>query len=239
MMWLYRRLRRAIELKRSKCSPATTAYLSQLRESVKRGRDDDTKATVVDQHSMLACDTPKTDRVGDQDSLLDNEKLEYRCWALYVPKEEMIERIQTRTKTMLDGGFEKEVASLGEVLKTHSVCSNIIGYKELLSHSFDSDKCSKGCCENRDVWKEAIQQEINTHTWQLVRKQLTWLRRNSQFRWLHYDNGTTEDFISHIVRDYDAASPMYSSKDQKFSPPATNPPKKRKTRRVSNLIKTV
>ncbi len=86
-------------------------------------------------------------------------------WLLQRTPQEMSERIESRTRGMLEAGLIEEVAALRkEGLERNPSAASAIGYRETLQY-LDG----KGD-------RQWLQAEIVRHTRQLVRKQQTWFR---------------------------------------------------------------
>ena len=94
-------------------------------------------------------------------------------YALLWNRQELIERIDKRVDLMMEQGLWEEAKALYP--KRHLNALNTVGYKELFAY-FD------GQC----TLAEAIEQ-IKIHTRQYAKRQMTWLRRDSSYRWLTSD----------------------------------------------------
>ena len=94
-------------------------------------------------------------------------------YALLWDRQELIERIDKRVDLMMEQGLWEEAKALYP--KRHLNALNTVGYKELFAY-FD------GQC----TLAEAIEQ-IKIHTRQYAKRQMTWLRRDSSYRWLTSD----------------------------------------------------
>lgn len=94
-------------------------------------------------------------------------------YALLWDRQELIERIDKRVDLMMEQGLLEEAKSLYP--KRHLNALNTVGYKELFAY-FD------GQC----TLAEAVEQ-IKIHTRQYAKRQMTWLRRDSSYRWLTSD----------------------------------------------------
>jgi tRNA dimethylallyltransferase len=93
--------------------------------------------------------------------------------ALDRPREELHRRINDRTAEMITAGLEKEARELYEF--RHLNALNTVGYKEL----FD-------CFDGKYTLSDAIE-KIKSNTRKYARRQLTWLRRDKEYKWFHPD----------------------------------------------------
>lgn len=94
-------------------------------------------------------------------------------YALLWDRQELIERIDKRVDLMMEQGLLEEAKSLYP--KRYLNALKTVGYKELFAY-FD------GHC----TLAEAMEQ-IKIHTRQYAKRQMTWLRRDSSYRWLTSD----------------------------------------------------
>jgi len=102
---------------------------------------------------------------------------EIKKFALLWDRQELIERIDRRVDMMMDQGLLEEAKALYPKRQLNAL--NTVGYKELFSY-FDGD-CTL---------EEAVEQ-IKIHTRQYAKRQMTWLRRDKEYRWI-----TIEDYSS-------------------------------------------
>lgn len=89
-------------------------------------------------------------------------------------RQELYERINQRVMMMMDEGLEQEARCVyphKELTSLHTV-----GYKEMFAY-FDGDIDRQ----------EAIRQ-IQSHSREYMRKQLTWFKRDPEIHWFHPDN---------------------------------------------------
>lgn len=98
------------------------------------------------------------------------------------PREELYERINRRVDQMMADGLLEEARSVYP--KRHLNALNTVGYKELFNY-IDG------------IWTldEAVER-IKGNTRRYCRKQLTWLKRDADIRWVHPDN--IEEIIKYI-----------------------------------------
>ena len=96
---------------------------------------------------------------------------------------ELYERINQRVLTMVDDGLVKEAEKMMCHRKENAL--NTVGYKEMFSY-FDGDI----------TLEEAVSQ-IQSHTREYARKQLTWYKKDTEMTWFHPDD--TEEIYEHII----------------------------------------
>ncbi|MBP5395805.1 MAG: tRNA (adenosine(37)-N6)-dimethylallyltransferase MiaA [Bacteroidales bacterium] len=91
-------------------------------------------------------------------------------YAITLPREVLNERINRRVERMMEEGLEAEARQLYPL--RHLNALQTVGYRELFDH-FDG-KCTI------DESMEAIK----THTRQYAKRQMTWFKRDSDYRWI-------------------------------------------------------
>lgn len=96
---------------------------------------------------------------------------------------ELYERINQRMLTMVDDGLVKEAEKMMCHRKENAL--NTVGYKEMFSY-FDGDI----------TLEEAVRQ-IQSHTREYARKQLTWYKKDTEMTWFHPND--TEEIYEHII----------------------------------------
>ena len=95
---------------------------------------------------------------------------EIKKYALLWERQALIERIDKRVDLMMEQGLLEEAKTLYP--KRHLNALNTVGYKELFAY-FDGD-CTLA---------EAVEL-IKIHTRQYAKRQMTWLRKNNDYRWV-------------------------------------------------------
>ena len=93
-----------------------------------------------------------------------------RKYALLWDRQALIHRIDRRVEMMIEQGLLEEAKALYP--KRHLNALNTVGYKELFAY-FDGD-----CALD-----EAVEQ-IKIHTRQYAKRQMTWLRKDSEYQWI-------------------------------------------------------
>ena len=91
-------------------------------------------------------------------------------YALLWDRQKLIERIDKRVDLMLEQGLLEEAKALYP--KRHLNALNTVGYKELFAYF-------NGQC----TLDEAVEQ-IKIHTRQYAKRQMTWLRKDTQYQWI-------------------------------------------------------
>ena len=102
---------------------------------------------------------------------------EIKKYALLWDRQALIERIDKRVDMMMEQGLLAEAKALYPKRQLNAL--NTVGYKELFAY-FD------GQC----TLEEAVEQ-IKIHTRQYAKRQMTWLRRDSSYRWITLDEMPT------------------------------------------------
>ena len=103
--------------------------------------------------------------------------------ALELPREVLYERINKRVDLMMEQGLLEEAKSLYP--QKHLKNLQTVGYQELFEYM-------DGNC----TLKEAIE-KIKQHSRNYAKRQLTWFRKDKEFRWLKVDD---EDIIDTILK---------------------------------------
>ena len=91
-------------------------------------------------------------------------------YALLWDRQQLIERIYKRVDMMMEQGLLEEAKTLYP--KRHLNALNTVGYKELFAY-----------LDGQCTLDEAVEQ-IKIHTRQYAKRQMTWLRRDSSYKWI-------------------------------------------------------
>ena len=91
-------------------------------------------------------------------------------YAIALPRETLNERINRRVERMMEEGLEAEARQLYPL--RHLNALQTVGYRELFDH-FDG-KCTL---------EESVE-AIKAHTRQYAKRQMTWFKRDSGYRWI-------------------------------------------------------
>lgn len=93
---------------------------------------------------------------------------------LELPREELVNRINTRVDEMMKAGLLEEVRTLLPFKKLNAL--QTVGYSELFDHL-------QGLC----TLENAVEQ-IKIHTRQYAKRQMTWFKRDTAISWFHPEN---------------------------------------------------
>ncbi len=104
--------------------------------------------------------------------------------AILWDRDKLIERINKRVEMMMEQGLLDEVKSVYPKRYLNSL--NTVGYKELFDYL--DGKCTL---------EQAVEQ-IKISTRQYAKRQMTWLRKNSDYKWFKIEQ--TEDTITYIKK---------------------------------------
>ncbi len=99
-------------------------------------------------------------------------------FAIDRPREELFARINARVDAMIEAGLEEEARRAFEKGNFNSL--NTVGYKELAAYFAG------------EMDRETAIARIGKNTRVYAKKQLTWLRRDSEIHWLSPDSAYTE-----------------------------------------------
>ena len=94
---------------------------------------------------------------------------------LFAEKEILRERVERRAKAMLEEGFVEEVQALRQKYSDWAPLSSV-GYKEV------------GLYLDQQISKEDLLPSIVTSHMQLIKKQLTWFKKDESIKWFHVDH---------------------------------------------------
>lgn len=93
--------------------------------------------------------------------------------ALLWDRDELIKRINKRVDSMMNLGLLDEVKSVYD--KRHLNSLNTVGYKELFEY-----------LDGKTTLEQAVEQ-IKINTRQYAKRQMTWLRKNTEYHWFNID----------------------------------------------------
>lgn len=121
--------------------------------------------------------TGKTKTEHDREAISDSPYESLIIGLDYDDREVLYNRINRRVDAMIEAGLEGEVRSLLSrgLLSAESTAGQAIGYKEMLGYI--AGDCSLG---------DAVE-KIKLGTRRYAKRQLTWLRRNPDIKWLYPD----------------------------------------------------
>ncbi len=105
---------------------------------------------------------------------------------LNLPREELYQRINRRTETMIENGWIEEAKNVFPYKNLNAL--NTVGYKELFRY-FEG------------TWKlETAIEKIKTNTRRYAKRQLTWFKRDKTIKWFAPDD--VKDIIDYIRSNF-------------------------------------
>lgn len=127
----------------------------------------------------------------------EHENYDFRSWFLYLPKELIYQRLDTRCEEMVAKGFIEEVKKLDrEGLRKNSSASQAIGYRQCLEY-LETTQTK----EHYDAFLAAFKSASRRY----AKRQFTWFKKEPLFRWLNLDATTKEHAIELILQDYEVS----------------------------------
>lgn len=120
---------------------------------------------------------------------------DFRCWFLHRPKEELYRRIDKRCERMLEGGFLDEVKRLEMMgLRDNPSAVQAIGYRQALDY-LSTQQTPEDYLRFKDAFKQASRN--------YAKRQMTWFKKEPNFRWLDLNAHDLEVAIDMIRSDYE------------------------------------
>ena len=104
--------------------------------------------------------------------------------AITLPKEKLHDNIARRVHRMVAEGLLDEVRSVLPY-RTHNALQTV-GYKEVFDY-----------LDGKISWEEAVEQII-IHTRQYAKRQLTWFKKDTGFKWYEGGEGLLEDVVKQL-----------------------------------------
>lgn len=118
----------------------------------------------------------------------------FRCWFLFRPKEVLYQRIEKRCEKMLAHGFLEEIKQLDvDGIRENSSASQAIGYRQALDY-IQTEQTKAEYQVFLDKFKKA--------TRNYAKRQMTWFRREKDFRWLDLELHDYEVALEMVMQDY-------------------------------------
>ncbi len=119
---------------------------------------------------------------------------DFRCWFLFRPRENIYSRIDDRCELMLKNGLIDEVARLKEAgFEKNKTLASAIGYRQCLEF-LKTEQTAEDYEEFKQHFKRA--------TRRYAKRQFTWFRKETEFKWLDLDLHDNEIAADLISRDY-------------------------------------
>lgn len=106
-----------------------------------------------------------------------------RLIALNLPREDLYSRINQRCVEMMEAGWVKEAEELYPFRNLTAL--NTLGYKELFA-----------CLEGLYTPDQAVER-IQANTRKYARKQITWFRKEKEYKW--FEPGNREEIVKYIL----------------------------------------
>lgn len=124
------------------------------------------------------------------------QKFDFHCWFLHRPRQNLYQRIERRCDRMIQEGLLQEVERLEAAgLRSNSSAAQAIGYRQALDF-LASSKTSDDYAYFLEHFKQSSRQ--------YAKRQLTWFRRESLYRWLDIDAHDFETAMELIQRDLES-----------------------------------
>lgn len=154
--------------------------------------------TSSDRHKIiraLEIITLTTKKVSDFPKTKKEETaFDFRCWFLYMPKEELYPLIEMRCDEMIAAGLIEEVKELEKQgLLQNSSASQSIGYRQCLEFLK-----SPGTPEDFDKFVASFKRASRRY----AKRQFTWFKKEPLFRWLNVHQMPIEKSCELIIKDY-------------------------------------
>ncbi|MCY4050901.1 MAG: tRNA (adenosine(37)-N6)-dimethylallyltransferase MiaA [Gammaproteobacteria bacterium] len=119
------------------------------------------------------------------ESCPQNLQIQYRKIALFRPREILHKRIEVRFMDMIERGLVSEVEGLAKSIRKPEILPSMrsVGYRQVIDYLYgkltDTEMIEKGVASTR----------------QLAKRQLTWLRNQSNVAWVNAENSNLEKMI--------------------------------------------
>jgi tRNA dimethylallyltransferase len=135
-------------------------------------------------------------RVSDIEWKQSDDKLDFnfKCWFIYRPREVLYKIIEDRCDKMIEEGFLEEIEKLQEKgIEGNASASHSIGYKHGLQY-LSSQRTPEDFAYFLRMFKQSSRR--------YAKRQFTWFRNESLFRWLNIELHDPETVLDIILRDY-------------------------------------
>lgn len=116
----------------------------------------------------------------------------FHCWFLHRPRTTLYHRIEKRCDKMLDDGLLEEVASHETEIRKNSSAVQAIGYRQSLDYLKTP--------QTRDDYRKFVE-EFKKASRHYAKRQFTWFRKESLFRWIDLDLHDPETVVDIISRE--------------------------------------
>lgn len=124
-----------------------------------------------------------------------SRELDFRCWFIYYPKSVLYNRIEERCDEMIARGLLEEVITLRQKgLESNPSARQSIGYRQCLQY-LDSPQTDADWQRFVSSFKRASRN--------YAKRQFTWFRKESLFRWLDLSHLPSERAAEIIIQDFE------------------------------------
>ncbi len=123
--------------------------------------------------------------------------MNFRCWFIYFPKHILYPRIEMRCDEMIARGFIEEVKRLKKEkgLENNRVAMQSIGYRQCLEFLRSEQK--------DEDWEKFVW-EFKKASRRYAKRQFTWFKKESLFRWIDLDIHGYQKVHELILQDYES-----------------------------------
>lgn len=119
---------------------------------------------------------------------------DFKCWFLFRPREHLYRLIDKRCDQMIIEGFLEEVERLDQNgIRNNTSAAGAIGYRQALDYLK-----SKRTKEDYKIFVEKFKQATRN----FAKRQFTWFRQETNFRWLDMDLHDFEVAQDMVIQDY-------------------------------------
>lgn len=123
------------------------------------------------------------------------QKYDFRCWFLYLPKEVLYRKIEERCDEMIARGLLQEIETLEKLgLRNNSSACQAIGYRQGLEFL---------ASPREGVDFERFKMLFKQASRRYAKRQFTWFRKESCFRWLNREELSFERAAEVILQDFE------------------------------------
>ncbi len=123
------------------------------------------------------------------------QNYDFRCWFLHRPKEKLYHRIEKRCEKMIHDGLVDEVKYLlGEGIEQNPSAAQAIGYRQTIDF-INSSQTKEDFNHYLSTFKQASRN--------YAKRQLTWFRKEMNYKWLDLDLHDHEVVLDIIKQDYE------------------------------------
>lgn len=126
-----------------------------------------------------------------------HQEFRFLPWFFHRPREVLYERIHQRCEQMLEQGLVDEVKHLIDLgIEQNPTASQAIGYRHVLEYLKS---------EQTEMDKREFLETFTRDTRRYAKRQLTWFRKQKEFRWVDIELIDRENVLDAIHSDYESA----------------------------------